>query len=298
MISLAEQPFTITYDGPGVSGSIDLRALADSIRGASDLYRDSYGALFPQADDVEVRLVRAEPGSVVLHVILHTLDDSTAVRLFASDTASAIANFIEMFGAIAAAVAFLRRRRDSGEIVRTERIDDTTLRFFYRDGTYEDVSYVARVLAERPSFRKALRQIGSVFGPADVETIELGHPVPGDPLTLTRDDLEAFDDALYPEELMSEDRNTTVVTLRTVALDDRMWRVSHDGRTHFVRMADEMFRSRIDARTERFAKGDQLRVSMQHQVWQVNSGAKRDEWTIVEVLDRLDPPAPQDELGF
>lgn len=105
-------------------------------------------------------------------------------------------------------------------------------------------------------------------------------------LLIDEGDLPAFDVGEIADEPLSDDIETTHVSIATAAfIEGNKWRVSSDDQTFYAGMDDPAFLESVN-QGEKFAKGDVLKVRMRVIQSRGPSGLQTQR-SIVEVLDHI-----------
>ncbi len=230
-----EEHCIVRYDGPGlVDGAMRVQDLAPALAALADLYRESNRELHPEEPDVVVSVEAVAPGSIAIHLVISHEDVTDAVKLFSGPTATAIANLITFISTPVGLLAYLIRRRRSGAVVESRPTREGFVLITFEDGTTAEVPRDVLLLAESPSVRQQAKKAVRPLALPDVDLIAFEQPNVGETVVVTERDLLAFDYAppTIDELLVNED--TVILTLRTVALDGKKWRVLRL-RSHLLR---------------------------------------------------------------
>lgn len=288
---LSPAHFRLTYDGAALEHhEMDVRELAPALLAAGDMLEAATRAL--NGDRVKAQVnVRAsfKTGSFGIDLNLVT-DWLLKVRdIFASDTASAAANALEIVGALGlvawkgkigllAVLKWLRGRR----IDKVELTDKTARLIVEQDSLVIELTVLA--LLRDLAVREALDKLLSPLDQDGIDTFACGSDS-GFEQVITKPERAWFYTPVLEDDLVLDDVRKMAFSIVALAFkEDNKWRLYDGAATIHAAIADTDFLTRVDQNVETFAKGDMLICMVRVRQWQTPSGA-RTEYEVTEVLE-------------
>ena len=289
MISPAH--FRITYDGTALSSNeMNVRELAPALLAAGDMLEAATRAL--NGDRVKSQInVRAsfKTGCFGIDFNLAT-DWVLKVRdIFATDTASAAANAIEILGALGlvawkgkqSLIAVLKWLR--GRKIEKVEIGDKTARLIVENEALE-IELAVLALLRDLAVREALDKLLAPLDREGIDTFASG--TDADIVQIIgKAERSWFYTPAVEDDLVLDDVRKMAFSIVSLAFkEDNKWRLYDGAATIHATIADIDFLTRVDQNVETFAKGDLLICMVRVRQWQIPSGA-RTEYEVVEVLE-------------
>lgn len=283
--------FRITYDGTALSNNeMNVRELAPALLAAGDMLEAATRAL--NGDRVKSQInVRAsfKTGCFGIDFNLAT-DWVLKVRdIFATDTASAAANAIEILGALGLVVwkgkqsliAVLKWLR--GRKIEKVDIGDKTARLIVENEALE-IELAVLALLRDLAVREALDKLLAPLDREGIDTFASG--TDADIVQIIgKAERSWFYTPAVEDDLVLDDVRKMAFSIVSLAFkEDNKWRLYDGAATIHATIADIDFLTRVDQNVETFAKGDLLICMVRVRQWQIPSGA-RTEYEVVEVLE-------------
>lgn len=283
--------FRITYDGAALSNNeMNVRELAPALLAAGDMLEAATRAL--NGDRLKSQInVRAsfKTGCFGIDFNLAT-DWVLKVRdIFATDTASAAANAIEILGAIGLVVwkgkqsliAVLKWLR--GRKIEKVEIGDKTARLIVENEALE-IELAVLALLRDLAVREALDKLLAPLDREGIDTFASG--TDADIVQIIgKAERSWFYTPAVEDDLVLDDVRKMAFSIVSLAFkEDNKWRLYDGAATIHATIADIDFLTRVDQNVETFAKGDLLICMVRVRQWQIPSGA-RTEYEVVEVLE-------------
>jgi len=283
--------FRITYDGTALSNNeMNVRELAPALLAAGDMLEAATRAL--NGDRVKSQInVRAsfKTGCFGIDFNLAT-DWVLKVRdIFATDTASAAANAIEILGALGLVVwkgkqsliAVLKWLR--GRKIEKVEIGDKTARLIVENEALE-IELAVLALLRDLAVREALDKLLAPLDREGIDTFASG--TDADIVQIIgKAERSWFYTPAVEDDLVLDDVRKMAFSIVSLAFkEDNKWRLYDGAATIHATIADIDFLTRVDQNVETFAKGDLLICMVRVRQWQIPSGA-RTEYEVVEVLE-------------
>lgn len=283
--------FRITYDGTALSSNeMNVRELAPALLAAGDMLEAATRAL--NGDRVKSQInVRAsfKTGCFGIDFNLAT-DWVLKVRdIFATDTASAAANAIEILGALGlvawkgkqsliAALKWLRGRK-----IEKVEIGDKTAHLIVENEALE-IELAVLALLRDLAVREALDKLLAPLDREGIDTFASG--TDADIVQIIgKAERSWFYTPAVEDDLVLDDVRKMAFSIVSLAFkEDNKWRLYDGAATIHAAIADIGFLTRVDQNVETFAKGDLLICMVRVRQWQIPSGA-RTEYEVVEVLE-------------
>ena len=109
---MAVAEFDVSYDGPALAtAEMAVRDLAPALLALGELFHDASRITYPERPPVALKIRATSEGSFVVDLILEAERTWDTVRdFFSSDPGSALANLIEVVGALFIATRLIGRR--------------------------------------------------------------------------------------------------------------------------------------------------------------------------------------------
>ena len=283
-----EVEFTISYDGPALSGgAMDVRDLAPALLALGQMFTAAHELLEPNAERVNLEIRATQQGSFIVHLQLAQRWYENVRDLFVGPDATAMAALLSFVGSGLGAISFLRNRR-----VKKEDTPGGNVRLTLPDGTSMEMPPQVFSLLQDRAFREHAREAVRPLQREGVDTLVIeSKAVAAERVVIEKTDLVAFD--VPVEDVTADPIENTVemaVTVSSVSfVDGNKWRLSDGDSTFFAAMADERFLANVDSGAERFGKGDVLRVRM-HIAQQSTTNGLRVDRQVLEVLDHISAP--------
>lgn len=283
--------FRITYDGTALSSNeMNVRELAPALLAAGDMLEAATRAL--NGDRVKSQInVRAsfKTGCFGIDFNLAT-DWVLKVRdIFATDTASAAANAIEILGALGlvawkgkqSLIAVLKWLR--GRKIEKVEIGDKTARLIVENEALE-IELAVLALLRDLAVREALDKLLAPLDREGIDTFASG--TDADIVQIIgKAERSWFYTPAVEDDLVLDDVRKMAFSIVSLAFkEDNKWRLYDGAATIHATIADIDFLTRVDQNVETFAKGDLLICMVRVRQWQIPSGA-RTEYEVVEVLE-------------
>lgn len=288
---MAEVEFEIAYDGPAlVAARMPVRDLAPALLALGDLFVDVSKTLYPDREPVALSVKATNEGSFLVHLTLEaksTWDEIVAI--FASDTATALTAIQTLvIGPVGAGlfwlIKFIRGRR----IAKREPLQPGTIRITLTDGTVFEVQADLLALYERSDVRRKAQAVVEPLrrdGIDEVRFSERGVPT----VTITDDEVPAFDVHEEPVETLTDQEQTIVVEIVAPAFDDRKWRLNDGHGNFWASVEDESFLEQVQ-NGEAFRKGDMLRCRIRSIQTQTPTAGLHGERIVEEVIQHIPRP--------
>jgi hypothetical protein len=283
--------FRVTYDGPALaSHEMDVRELAPALLAAGDLLEAATRVLHGERVKPQIN-VRAsfKTGSFGIDFSLAT-DWVLKVRdIFATDTASAAANALEILGALGfvgwetgrglvAVLKWLRGRK----IAKVETVAGK-VRLIVDDEALE-IELAVLALLRDMAVREALDQL---LSPLDREGIDTFASGPGAQIdaTISKEERAWFRSPEAMDDLLLDEERKMIFSIVSLTFrEDNKWRLFDGAATVYATVTDADFMSRVDRSVETFAKGDILICLVRVRQWQTVGGA-RTEYEVTRVIE-------------
>ena len=283
--------FRITYDGAALSSNeMNVRELAPALLAAGDMLEAATRAL--NGDRVKSQInVRAsfKTGCFGIDFNLAT-DWALKVRdIFATDTASAAANAIEILGALGlvawkgkqSLIAVLKWLR--GRKIEKVELGDKTARLIVENEELE-IELAVLALLRDLAVREALDKLLAPLDREGIDTFASG--TDADIVQIIgKAERSWFYTPAVEDDLVLDDVRKMAFSIVSLAFkEDNKWRLYDGAATIHAAISDIGFLTRVDQNIETFAKGDLLICMVRVRQWQIPSGA-RTEYEVVEVLE-------------
>ncbi len=299
--------FRVTYDGPALaSHEMDVRELAPALLAAGDLLDAATRVLNGERVKPQIN-VRAsfKTGSFGIDFALAT-DWLLKVRdIFAADSASAVANALEILGALGL-VAWQGRRGLVGALLwlrgrRIEKVEAVAgqVRLIVAGESLEIERAVLALLRDL-AVREALDKLLSPLDREGIDTFATG--TDGTIETrITRAERDWFRAPEPADDLLLDEERKMVFSIVSLAFrEEHKWRLFDGAATVYAAMADADFLARVDRNVETFTKGDLLICRVRVRQWQTASGA-RTEYEVTRVMEHRSGarqlPLPIEDAG-
>jgi len=283
--------FRITYDGAALASSeMDVRELAPALLAVGDLLDAATRALHGERIKAQTN-VRAsfKTGSFGIDFNLAT-DWALKVRsLLAGETASALANALEILGALGlaawqgkrgllAVLKWLRARR-----IEKVEVGERSARLVV-EGEAIEIERIVLDLLRDLAVREAMDKMLAPLDRDGIDTFAVGTD---DAIfdTVTEAERAWFVAPTVEDDLILDDVRKMVFSIVSLVFKgDNKWRLYDGAATIHATISDAGFLSRVDQNVERFAKGDSLVCKVRVRQWQTASGVRTD-YEVVEVLE-------------
>lgn len=268
----SEATIRIVYDGEALkSGSMDVRDLAPALLALSDLFDEADKVLNGPNPDRAIQLrirhdIKKGSFDIGIEVVQTWL--TKVINLFASDSASGIANLIEILGLTVAApiglfklIRWLRGR----PVKRVELLSDGGARMIVEGEELLISRPLAKVFND-VGVRKALAAVMSPLERDGIDTFEVKDANGNLVESVSKGELPAFappDPVEMPPEKIVENTFTQAYTIVSVTFKDgNKWRVSDGQSTFNVTLEDKAFIDRVNRHEVQFAKDDMIRCEV------------------------------------
>jgi hypothetical protein len=284
-------PFRITYDGPALANhEMDVRELAPALLAVGDLLEAATRVLSGERAKPQINVRGSfRTGSFGIDFALAT-DWLLKVRdLFATETASAMANALEILGALGlvtwqgrkglvAALKWLRGRR-----IEKVELSPGRARLVV-EGDALDIELQVLALLRDLAVREALDKL---LAPLDLEGVDTFASGTDAQIVETVGAAERawFYPPAVEDELILDDVRRMAFSIVSLAFrEDNKWRLYDGSATIYATITDAGFIQRVDQNVERFAKGDSLMCMVRVRQWQTPVGVRTD-YEVTEVLE-------------
>lgn len=299
--------FRVTYDGPVLAAhEMDVRELAPALLAAGDLLDAATRVLNGERVKPQIN-VRAsfKTGSFGIDFSLAT-DWLLKVRdIFAADTASAVANALEILGALGL-VAWHGRRGLVGVLLwlrgrRIEKVETAggKVRLIVADEALE-IELAVLALLRDLAVREALDKLLSPLDREGIDTVATGADGQIESL-ITLAERPWFRAPEPADDLLLDEERKMVFSIVALTFrEENKWRLFDGAATVYATMADAEFLARVDRNIETFTKGDLLICLVRVRQWQTASGA-RTEYEVTRVMEHRSGarqlPLPMEDAG-
>lgn len=287
---VAEQQFTVTYDGPALAtGRMPVRELAPALLALADALREAHHEVSPGAPDPVLDIRALHEGSFAIELILSEGFLERAVDLLTSRETQAALNLGALIGGVFGAVNLIAKLA-SRKIRSQEPLPAGGVRITFDDGTTITVPAVSIHIAQNPRFRKPANDVVEPLRREGVDEVRLEHE-DMETVSVTEPDLPGFDIPPIPEEQLEQSERA--VALRPVAVaftEGNKWRVTDGESTFWVTVEDQRFITRVQSAQESFASSDILRVRLRTSQWRTVDGSLRTEHYIEQVIEHVRGP--------
>lgn len=260
---VAEEQVSLAYDGAAVDEHrMNVRDLAPALLATADLFRESQRLLYPDEPALNVSIQAERPGSVLLELVVEVAGLIGAVQQSIAAGASMAMQLRALIDSVLQAIQLIRELAGSNSVEVRDNGDGTTT-LVIDEVKQLNVTNNVYVLSQEPTVRRSARDAMAPLRGAGYEWVSLRHDDVA--VQVTR---EEYVDAFDRPELEAGDVEVTtstgvqLVTVESVAFDDRQWRLSDGDRTFSASMSDAAFMERVRSRDEVFAAGDVLRVRL------------------------------------
>lgn len=288
---VAEQQFTVTYDGPALaSGRMNVRDLAPALLALADALREAHHEISPGVPDPVLDIRALREGSFAIELILSEgglLE--RAIDLLTSSETQATLNLGALVGGFFGAarlVVHLARRK----IRRQDPLPDGGVCITFDDGTTITVPAVSIQIAQNPRFRRPASEMVAPLRRDGVDQLRLDHERM-EPVEVTEADVPGFEIPPMPEEQLEESERLVALSPVTVAFaEGNKWKVTDGESTFWVTVEDQVFAQRVQTAEESFASTDILRVRLRTRQWRTADGQLRTEHYIQQVVEHVRGP--------
>jgi hypothetical protein len=282
--------FSIKYDGPAlVEHEMDVRELAPALMALGDMIKAANTTLYGDRSEVQVNVKGSfKGGSFGVDLAAVQTVFAQISTLLAGENSAAAANLFGILsgigllggGGLIGLLIKLRGRRPS----RIENVDNGMVITVLEEETWERISVdlqTGRLLQDR-GVRKSLQQVMRPLLQDGIESFAAGRRGQAEVL-VTREEADwfSYDDGAV--ELNSNVIEQVCLIESLTFKEDNKWKLN-DGHTFYAVMEDAKFLDAIDRGTERFGKGDRIRVLMrivQHE----RNGKIETSHYVVQVLE-------------
>jgi hypothetical protein len=287
-----EAHIRIAYDGEALqSGTMDVRDLAPALLALSDLFDEASKVLSGPDRAIQLRIKHdIRKGSFDVGIQVVQTWASKILSLFAGDSASGLANLIEILGLVAGAgyglikvVKWLRGR----PIKRLEFTDDEGVRLIV-DG---DELLISRPLAKVLNDVGVRRALAAVMAPLrrdGIESFEV-RTAGGEVIeTVTKQDAPAFEAPtpvdVAPQQIAKNEFQQAYTIVAVTFKEGNKWRVSDGQSTISVTIEDNEFLRKVNSHDVAFAKDDVIRCDVRQEQSMTSEGLKTEVF-IKRILD-------------
>lgn len=290
VVGVAEQQFTVTYDGPALaSGRMNVRDLAPALLALADALREAHHEISPGVPDPVLDIRAMREGSFAIELILSEGLLDRAIDLLTSSETQAALNLGALVGGFFGAarlVVHLARRK----IRRQDPLSDGGVRITFDDGTTITVPAVSIQIAQNPKFRTPAGEMVAPLRREGVDQLRLDH-VRMEPVQVTEADLPGFEIPPMPEEQLEDSERLVALSPVTIAFaEGNKWKVTDGESTFWVTVEDQVFAQRVQAAVESFTSTDILRARLRTRQWRTPEGALRTEHYIEQVVEHVRGP--------
>lgn len=287
--------FTLIYDGSALTdGQMDVRELAPSLQGISDLFEESNRNLNNGEATVSVQ-GGFEKGSLIIGLVA----TQTIVGHLAENIVLVTSLVTLLFGS-RGVLDFLKWLKGATPTPAV-KMADGNIQVNFEDSRNITVTNNVYQLSENPTARQA---VGRVVAPLRNEGIESLKVTSKKEVLLEvgKEDVPALTDLGLDENILSD--TETEAFLEVVAPSFKLgnkWRLSNGSATSSYSIEDSEFLTKVDQGTERFAKGDLLKVKMRAITGLTKRGDIKADQIIVKVLEHrrkeLPTLGPSEEIS-
>jgi hypothetical protein len=289
---MAETTFSLKYEGAALrEHQMPVRELSPALFALGELFIDASKILYPDREPVGLNVSGAGEGSFLVHLALKSpaLWDHI-VDLLGGQTVSALSNLENVVLGSKGLFAFIQRRRNREIAMTAPAAEPGLIKVDFKDGGPSvEVHNVALGMNERIAVRRATQ---AVVGPLAVEGIEIARFETNQseivPVTLTKDDLPAFDFPVAPllEEAPAISRRTAWLEIATLRFAERnVWRFSDGGSFFSAVIEDDGFLHRVENREIAFLSGDSLYCDLRIVQTRGSDGRLITHYFVERVLD-------------
>lgn len=273
---MAETGFSLKYGGPALdTGRMPVSDIAPALLALGALFARSGELVHPEWPAVNLQIeANPERGSFLVHLLLEAPSVWNQISgMFTNDNVTALVNMKDLLVLPGIGVFELIRRRRHHSIVKQEpaaRPGFVTIT--WTDGTVMTIPVEALTLLRDDEVQHQAARVVEPLRREGVEVVEFRTPSSQASLTITEDDVDAFDLVKLPDaegliELVEDRREMLLEVISIHFAGTAKWRFSDGSRVIPVRIDDEDFKARV-AEGEPFSAGDTLRcrvrITQQH----------------------------------
>jgi hypothetical protein len=289
---VAEETFTITYDGSGlVAGRMSVRDLAPALIALSDAIREAQQLTHPGEPEPSLDIQALREGSFAIDLLLREGAGllQSAIDLLSGRESTAGANLAGLVAGVFGAFQIIKRLA-TRRIRQQEQLADGTVRITFDDGQSITIPRDSLRLAADKPFREAARQVVAPVAREGVEVVIFSSAREGS-VEVTKPDLPGFEvPGIEEQPLADQEREVALRPVNVAFTEGNKWRVSDGESTFFATVTDLQFLNRVETAQEVFAKSDILRARLRTRQWRTSDGDLRTEHQILEVLEHVAGP--------
>ena len=268
MLAVAEESFTVVYDGSDVSGGrIDVKKLAPSLLALGELVEEAHRVLHPDDPSVSLKIAATEEGSFEVGLVLAESLSQHVANLLSKETYGVVADTLGILGFLGVQsvpglfqlINWVRNRpiQSASPADEPGKISLTTA-----DGDQLEVPTAVFDLSRRVTIRKNVQEVVSPLGPG-IDRIKFGRNKDYT-LSISLDEAPHF---VAPEledtALPTSETEKALTIISAVFLEGNKWRFSDGSASFYAKMSDEAFLERVDGGLK-FSKRDILILSLIH----------------------------------
>lgn len=296
---MAVAEFDVSYDGPALAtAEMAVRDLAPALLALGELFHDASRVAYPDRSPVALKIRATSEGSFLVDLILEAEHGWENFRdFFSGDTASALANLIEIVAGAGGLFALIRTLGRRKVKAHKRGPEPTTVVLELEDGTAITIHAQAYELYLNVSARQHARDVVEPLRRDGVDVLEFRRDKETT-LQVTQGDVDSFEVPDTAEALLEDERELIVAIAAVTFVEGNKWRLSDGNSTFFATIEDREFLDRVE-QGEPFRKGDMLRVVMRITQTRDAEGLHSD-YLVTRVLEhiprevqlRLDDEAP------